>query len=83
MGLPSQPVTLSVEQIDELNKKLSKLRHDVNNNLSLMIAAVEMIQFKPELVTKMMNTLTEQPGKITGAMGQFSDEFEKVLGITR
>jgi hypothetical protein len=42
-----------------------------------------MIQFKPELVTKMMNTLTEQPGKITGAMGQFSDEFEKVLGITR
>jgi hypothetical protein len=83
MGLPSQPVTLSVEQVDELNKKLSKLRHDVNNNLSLMIAAVEMIQFKPELVTKMMNTLTEQPGKITGAMGQFSDEFEKVLGITR
>ena len=83
MGLPSQPVTLSVEQVDELNKKLSKLRHDVNNNLSLMIAAVEMIQFKPELVTKMMNTLTEQPGKITGAMGQFSEEFEKVLGITR
>jgi hypothetical protein len=74
---------LSVEQIDELNKKLSKLRHDVNNNLSLMIAAVEMIQFKPELVTKMMNTLTEQPGKITGAMGHFSEEFEKVLGITR
>jgi hypothetical protein len=83
MGLPSQPVTLSVEQVDELNKKLSKLRHDVNNNLSLMIAAVEMIQFKPELAPKMMNTLVEQPNKITGAMGQFSEEFEKVFGITR
>jgi hypothetical protein len=30
-----------------------------------------MIQFKPELAPKMMNTLVEQPNKITGAMGQF------------
>jgi hypothetical protein len=83
MGLPSQPITLSVEQVDELNRKLSKLRHDVNNNLSLMIAAVELIQFKPEMAAKMMNTLVEQPSKITGAMGQFSEELEKTLGITR
>jgi hypothetical protein len=83
MGLPSQPVTLSVEQVDELNRKLSKLRHDVNNNLSMMIAAAELVQFKPELAAKMMGTLFEQPGKITGAMGQFSEEFEKILGITR
>ena len=83
MGLPSQPVTLSVAQIEELNKKLSKLRHDVNNNLGLMIAAAEMVQFNPALAQKMMTSLMEQPAKITGAMGEFSHEFEKTFGITR
>ena len=83
MGLPNQPVTLSVEQIADLNQKMSFRRHDVNNHVSLMMAAVEMIQFKPEMLDKMLVSLTEQPPKITGAIGQFSAEFEKALGITR
>ena len=48
MSLPSEPVTLSVEQIGELKQKLSDLRHDVNNNISLMLSAVEMIRRRPE-----------------------------------
>ena len=42
MGLPSQPVTLTVEQVSELNRKLSAMRHDINNNLSLVMAAMSM-----------------------------------------
>jgi len=34
MPLPDQPVTLVPEQVAELNRKLSVMRHDVNNNLS-------------------------------------------------
>ena len=83
MGLPSQPVTLTVQQIDDLNKKLAKLRHDINNNLSLMMAAAELVQFKPEMAAQMANTLTEQPQKIGAAMGKFSEEFEALLGITK
>jgi hypothetical protein len=41
MALPSQPVTLDVAQLDELNRKLSEMRHDINNTLSLIMAAVE------------------------------------------
>lgn len=83
MGSPTQPVTLSVEQIDELNHRLSRLRHDVNNNLSLIIAAAEMVRFKPDFVGRMMDTLTQQTPKITDAIAQFSQEFEKAFGITR
>jgi hypothetical protein len=83
MGLPTAPVTLTVEQIDQLNRKLSTLRHDVNNNLSLIIAAVELIKFNPEAAARMAATLAEQPPKISDAMGKFSVEFEKSLGITR
>jgi hypothetical protein len=83
MGLPSQPITLSVEQVDEFNRKLSNLRHDINNNLSLIIAALELIRHKPQVAERMMVTLSEQPAKITATIQNFTTEFERTLGITR
>ncbi len=83
MPLPSQPITLTVEQIAELNGKLSAMRHDVNNQLSLIVAAVELIRHKPQTVERMMMTLGEQPPRIADALVKFSAEFERTLGITR
>jgi hypothetical protein len=83
MTLPTQPVTLTAEQIAEFNRQLSNMRHDINNQLSLILAATELIRAKPHLVERMTNTLVEQPPKITAALIRFSNEFEKTLGITR
>jgi hypothetical protein len=83
MPIPSQPVTLTVEQVAELNSKLSSMRHDINNQLSLIMAAVELIHYKPQLGERMMATLVEQPPKIAAALVKFSGEFEHTLGITR
>ena len=83
MGLPSQPITLSVEQLDELNKKLSIMRHDINNHLSLIMAAVELLKHKPQMAERMMATLVEQPPRVTAALNKFSAEFERTLSITR
>lgn len=83
MTLPSQPVTLTVEQIDELHRQLSNMRHDINNNLSLILAATELLRHKPHMLERMTATLVEQPPKITQALGKFSAEFEKILGLAR
>jgi hypothetical protein len=83
MGLPKQPVTLSVEQMKDLNQKLSSLRHDVNNHLSLIVAAAEVVRYKPQAAERMMATLFDQPPKIAAAVSQFSQEVERLLGITR
>jgi hypothetical protein len=83
MALPTGPVTLTVEQLEELNKRLSALRHDVNNHLSLIVAAVELIKFNPDMVTRMTATLSEQPAKIADEITKFAGEFDKILGITR
>lgn len=83
MELPGHPVTLSVEQITELNKQLGSLRHDINNNLALITAGIEVIQYKPHLAERMMATVSEQPPKIAQALGKFSLEFDKALGIKR
>ena len=83
MPLPNQPVTLNVEQIAELQKKLATLRHDVNNDLTLVTAAVEIIRRKPESAERMWKGLAEKPQKIADAVTQFSRELEIALGITR
>jgi hypothetical protein len=80
MGSPNQPITLSVEQLTELNRRLSNMRHDINNNLSLIIAAAELIRHKPQMAERMMATLAEQPAKITDALNKFSAEFDRLLG---
>jgi hypothetical protein len=81
MPLPTQPVTLTAAQVAELNHKLSSLRHDINNQLSLIIAAVELIRHKPETAERMMETLVGQPPRISAALLKFSAEFDQALSI--
>ena len=83
MALPPQSVTLTAEQIADLNTKLATLRHDINNNLLLIMASAELVRYKPETAEQMMGTLLDQPPKITEKMSQFSAEFEQLLGITK
>ena len=77
------PVTLTAEQAEELNKQLSNMRHDINNHLSLMMAAVELVRRKPEAAERMASTLTEQTTKIGESMKKFSAQFEAACGIKR
>ena len=83
MALPTEPVTLNVAQIEELNQKLSKLRHDVNNHLMLITTAVELLRLKPENGERMLTMMGEQPLKIGTAITQFSGALESALHITR
>jgi hypothetical protein len=79
MSLPSEPVTLSAEQVAELKRMLADLRHDINNNVALMLSAVEMMRRRPETVEKMLDSMGRQPHRITEAVVQFSKALESAL----
>ena len=83
MGVPTDPVTLTPEQLKELNQKLGHMRHEINNQLALIVAALELLRLKPELRERMIDTLGQQPPRITEEMARFSAEFERAYGITR
>jgi hypothetical protein len=83
MGLPEKSVALAPEQIAELNKKLSAMRHNVNNHLAMIVAASELMKRKPELMERMLDNIMQQPDRIIGEVRSFSDEFEALLGISR
>jgi hypothetical protein len=83
MAMPTEPVTLSVPQIEELNRKLSNLRHDINGDLALVVAAAELIKLNPDILQRMLSTLLEQPPKIREKVDRFSAELEQCIGITK
>ena len=83
MALPSEPVTLSIEEIAELKQKLVDLRHDINNNVALILSAVEMMRRRPEIVGNMLDSMARQPKKINETVVQFSKDLEKALRITK
>jgi hypothetical protein len=83
MGLPTEPVTLTPEQLKELNQTLSHMRHEVNNQLALVVAALELLRLKPDMRDKLIDTIGNQPPKITKEVAIFSEEFERKFGITR
>ena len=83
MGLPEKTVALAPEQIAELNKRLSAMRHNVNNHLAMIVAASELLKRKPEMMERMLDNILQQPEKIISEVRGFSDQFEALFGITR
>lgn len=83
MGLPDKSVTLAPDQIADLNRKLAMMRHNINNQLALIVAASELIRRKPEMSARMIENILLQPDRITQEMKGFSADFESALNITR
>ena len=81
MPLSDSSITLAAEQVADLNKRLSVMRHNVNNHLSLVVAACELIRRKPELARRMIDNIVQQPEKINEEVRQFSDAIESSLRV--
>lgn len=83
MEMPKERVGLDPADVERLNSRLSDMRHNVNNSLSLVIAAAELMKHKPDTAARMLEAISQQPAKVIAEIRAFSDEFEKMFGITR
>jgi hypothetical protein len=83
MGLPQEPVSLTPDEVARLNRHLSDTRHSINNHLTLISTALELMRRKPESIPRMLDSLAEQPQRIRDEVVQFSDAFERALNIHR
>jgi len=81
MALPTEPLTLSVQQIEDLSQHFSFFRHDVNNSTGLIGAAAELMRYSPDAAKRWSVTLVEQPPRIAGKTREFIGETERVLTI--
>lgn len=82
--LPSnRSVTLSAEQVGEISLKLATLRHDVNNHLTKIIAAIELTRLRPASAERRWDEAAGEPVKIAERIATFSRELEALLGVSR
>ena len=77
MEPPLQPVTLTLIQVEELNRKLSEMRHNINNCLAVITATVEIANRKPEAGLRLMNNLAELPSRVSEEMQKFSADWDR------
>lgn len=59
------------------------MRHDINNYLTLVVAAVELLRQDSSNAPRLVGALAEQPNRISEAVKNFSHAFEHTLGIQR
>ena len=76
-------VLLTAEQARDLHKLLSDCRHNVNNHVSLIMSAMELVQLKPDATPKMLKTATDQSKKVSEEVIRFSTEFERIMQAAR
>jgi hypothetical protein len=81
MALPTEPVKLGVEEIEELSQHFSAFRHDVNNSVGLIGAAAELMRYNPDAAKRWSTTMIEQPARIAGKTREFIAEAERRLTI--
>jgi hypothetical protein len=74
---------MTAAQLAELNLKLAHMRHEINNQLSLVVTALELMRLRPEMRDKLLITISQQPSLILAEVAKFSAEFEQAFGITR
>ncbi len=74
---------MSPQDVARLLKQLAIARHDINNALSLVSAASELIRMNPATTAKMLLTLNEQPPKIVACLRDFSLQLEQAVGLRK
>jgi hypothetical protein len=83
MAVSETPQPNASEQVAELNRKLSVMRHNVNNHLALVVAATELLRRKPELAPRLLDNILAQPERINSEIRSFSEAFETAFGAKR
>jgi len=79
MAFGDPPKYIAVGDFGQLSERLSRLRHDINGCLSVIVGGTEIMQMKPDAETakKWLPRIAEQPARITQLLREFTSHFER------
>jgi hypothetical protein len=66
---------VSPEELAQLQKKFSEIKHSINNALAVMMALSEMSQRRPDYAEKLATTVLSKAPQIVSSL----QEFTKIL----
>jgi hypothetical protein len=83
MGFPTQSVSLHPDQVVELERRLSDARHGINNHLTLLSTAIELIRRDPSAAERLAQAMVDRPQMIREELMRFNRAFDEAFGIKR
>jgi hypothetical protein len=80
MSQPGNP--LSAEEVSQLQKKFSEIKHSINNALAVMMALSEMSQRRPDYAEKLASTVLSKAPQIVTSLQEFTQALNEKAGST-
>ena len=72
---------LSPEDLAQLQKKFSEIKHSVNNALAVMMALSEMSQRRPDYAEKLATTVLNKAPQIVSSLQEFTQILNEKAGV--
>ena len=74
--------TLSPEELVQLQKKFSEIKHSINNALAVMMALSEMSQRRPDYTEKLATTVLSKAPQIVSSLQEFTQALNEKAGVS-
>jgi len=74
--------TITHEELVELQKKFSEIKHGINNALAVMMALSEMSQRRPDYAEKLATTVLTKAPQIVSSLQEFTALLNEKAGVT-
>ena len=72
--------TVTAEELGELQRKFSEIKHSVNNALAVMMALSEMSQRRPDYAEKLATTVLTKAPQIVSSLQEFTQALNEKTG---
>ena len=79
MSDPDRSVT--PEELAELQRKFSEIKHSINNALAVMMALSEMSQRRPDYAEKLASTVLSKAPQIVSSLQEFTQALNEKAGV--
>jgi len=73
--------TLSSDELVQLQKKFSEIKHSINNALAVMMALSEMSQRRPDYAEKLATTVLSKAPQIVSNLQEFTQLLNEKTGV--
>jgi hypothetical protein len=73
--------TLSPEELAQLQKKFSEIKHSINNALAVIMALSEMSQRRPDYAEKLATTVLSKAPQIVTSLQEFTQVLNEKAGV--
>ncbi len=79
MSAPAGHVT--PEELAQLQRKFSEIKHSINNALAVMMALSEMSQRRPDYAEKLASTVLAKAPQIVSGLQEFTQALNEKAGV--